>query len=395
MAAALSAFHLRIPVVHVEAGLRTGGLNLTPFPEELNRQVISTHRRPALRADLGEPGEPGPREHPGQPRSSSPATPASTPFSGPRQIDVEFANPELQALHDSDSARRRRSPPTAARTGATGLSGIADGVRRLAEADPEVHFVLPVHPNPAVAETLTELLSGRDNVLLTEPLGYATFSRLLARADAGDHRLGRGSGRGAVARQAGAGHPREHRADGGGRGRHAAPGRRRPRPHLPRGRAPARRPGRLRGDGGRRKPLRRRPGRRAHRRARSSTSSSAASRRASSAPATAARRSPRPPDSTSRPASSAPPWSPPTRVRRPSAPGDGSGRSSDGRARPPVRGAAAAWAAVFYFCFAVIVAMFAWTAILFVRGSRAARHAAAGPGRRHRRASPGSSWSPP
>ena len=41
MAAALAAFHLRIPVMHVEAGLRTGGLNLTPFPEELNRRLIS------------------------------------------------------------------------------------------------------------------------------------------------------------------------------------------------------------------------------------------------------------------------------------------------------------------------------------------------------------------
>ena len=51
MSAALSAFHLRIPVMHVEAGLRTGGNNLTPFPEELNRQLISMHRRSALRAD--------------------------------------------------------------------------------------------------------------------------------------------------------------------------------------------------------------------------------------------------------------------------------------------------------------------------------------------------------
>ncbi|HEY4779379.1 MAG TPA: UDP-N-acetylglucosamine 2-epimerase, partial [Solirubrobacterales bacterium] len=42
MAASLSAFHLHIPVMHVEAGLRTGGSNLSPFPEELNRQVIST-----------------------------------------------------------------------------------------------------------------------------------------------------------------------------------------------------------------------------------------------------------------------------------------------------------------------------------------------------------------
>ena len=41
LAAALAAFHLRIPVMHLEAGLRTGGSNLTPFPEELNRQLIS------------------------------------------------------------------------------------------------------------------------------------------------------------------------------------------------------------------------------------------------------------------------------------------------------------------------------------------------------------------
>ena len=40
-AAALAGFHLRIPVAHVEAGLRTGGSNLSPFPEELNRQLIS------------------------------------------------------------------------------------------------------------------------------------------------------------------------------------------------------------------------------------------------------------------------------------------------------------------------------------------------------------------
>jgi hypothetical protein len=42
MAAALAAFHLHVPVLHVEAGLRTGGNNRTPFPEELNRQLISS-----------------------------------------------------------------------------------------------------------------------------------------------------------------------------------------------------------------------------------------------------------------------------------------------------------------------------------------------------------------
>ena len=42
MAASLSSCHLQSPVMHVEAGLRTGGNNLVPFPEELNRRVIST-----------------------------------------------------------------------------------------------------------------------------------------------------------------------------------------------------------------------------------------------------------------------------------------------------------------------------------------------------------------
>jgi UDP-N-acetylglucosamine 2-epimerase (non-hydrolysing) len=180
MAAALSAFHLRIPVVHVEAGLRTGGLNLTPFPEELNRRVISTvaglHFAPTS-ANL----ENLVRENIPVSRVYVTGNTGIDALQWSSKIDVRFANPELQALHDSDSrvvvvtAHRREN-------WGDGLRGIANGVLRLAEGNPDVHFVLPVHPNPAVAETLTEILSGRDNVLLTEPLGYATFSRLLARA---------------------------------------------------------------------------------------------------------------------------------------------------------------------------------------------------------------------
>lgn len=181
MAAALSAFHLRIPVVHVEAGLRTGGLNLTPFPEELNRQVVSTVA--ALHfAPTSENMENLVREDIPASRVFVTGNTGIDALHWAAGIEVRFANPELQALHDSDSrvvvvtAHRREN-------WGDGLRGIAEGICRLATANPEVHFVLPVHPNPAVRETLTELLSGRDNVLLTEPLGYATFSRLLARAD--------------------------------------------------------------------------------------------------------------------------------------------------------------------------------------------------------------------
>jgi UDP-N-acetylglucosamine 2-epimerase (non-hydrolysing) len=180
MAASLSAFHLRIPVMHVEAGLRTGGSNLTPFPEELNRQVISTiaalHFAPTsanlqnlVREDI--------------PVEQVFVT-GNTGIDALRwasQMDVKFANPELQALHDGDSrivvvtAHRREN-------WGDGLRGIAEGIARLARDQRDVHFVLPVHPNPRVREVLTERLTGLDNVLLTEPLGYATFARLLGRA---------------------------------------------------------------------------------------------------------------------------------------------------------------------------------------------------------------------
>ncbi len=180
MAAALSAFHMRIPVMHIEAGLRTGGNNLTPFPEELNRQLITCI------ADLN--FAPTAKNLENLINENVPVgqifVTGNTGIDSlhwASKIDVRFANPELQALHDSE---RRIVVITAHRreNWGDGLVAIAEGVKRLAGTDPDVSYVLPVHPNPAVREVLTEHLSGLDNVLLTEPLGYATFSRLLARS---------------------------------------------------------------------------------------------------------------------------------------------------------------------------------------------------------------------
>jgi len=180
MAAALAAFQLRIPVMHVEAGLRTGGNNLMPFPEEMNRQVISTvaamHFAPT-QANLQNLV----RENVPVDQIFVTGNTGIDALHWASQIDVKFANPQLQALHDGDSrlvvitAHRREN-------WGDGLRGIAEGVARLAAHDPAVDFVLPVHPNPRVREVLTERLTGLDNVLLTEPLGYATFARLLGRA---------------------------------------------------------------------------------------------------------------------------------------------------------------------------------------------------------------------
>jgi UDP-N-acetylglucosamine 2-epimerase (non-hydrolysing) len=180
MAAAMAAFHLRIPVMHVEAGLRTGGPNNTPFPEELNRQLISCIASLHF--------APTPTNLQNLIRENIPVgqifVTGNTGIDTLRwasRIDAHFANPKLQALRDGDArvvtvtAHRREN-------WGDGLVGIAEGVARLARAEPDVHFVLPLHPNPVVRGTLSERLSGLDNVLLSEPLGYATFAQLLARS---------------------------------------------------------------------------------------------------------------------------------------------------------------------------------------------------------------------
>jgi UDP-N-acetylglucosamine 2-epimerase (non-hydrolysing) len=180
MAAALSAFHLRIPVMHVEAGLRTGGNNLTPFPEELNRQLISSiaglHFAPTWK-NL----ENLVRENVPVGQIFVSGNTGIDALQWASSIDVRFANARLQALVDGErplvvvTAHRREN-------WGEGLAGIADGVRRLARAEPGVDFVVPVHPNPRVHDTLVGELSAIENVLLTDPLGYATFARLLARS---------------------------------------------------------------------------------------------------------------------------------------------------------------------------------------------------------------------
>jgi UDP-N-acetylglucosamine 2-epimerase (non-hydrolysing) len=179
MASALAAFHLRIPVMHVEAGLRTGGLNLTPFPEELNRQVISCiacmHFAPTS-ANL----ESLIRENTPVEQVFVTGNTGIDALRWASQLKIPFDDPKLQAVYDGEervvivTAHRREN-------WSSGLDGIAAGVGRLARSHPDVRFIVPLHPNPLVREKLGDPLSAHDNVLLIEPLGYALFARLLAR----------------------------------------------------------------------------------------------------------------------------------------------------------------------------------------------------------------------
>ena len=94
---------------------------------------------------------------------------------------MRFANPKLQEIHDCDkpvvvvTAHRREN-------WGAGLLGIAEGVAGFATSHPECSSCCLCIPTRRVGEVLTSRLSGLDNVLLTQPLGYATFARLLGRS---------------------------------------------------------------------------------------------------------------------------------------------------------------------------------------------------------------------
>ncbi len=181
MAAALAAFHLRIPVVHVEAGLRAGTLNRVPFPEELNRRLISRiasfHLAPTAvnQENLVREAIPFHLTY----RTGNTGIDA---LRWAAALDVPFADARVAELTDGDrglvivTAHRRENWEH-------GLADVAEGVHRIASRHPELDVIVPLHPNPLVHERLGDPLRGLDNVFLTEPLGYAQFARLLKRCD--------------------------------------------------------------------------------------------------------------------------------------------------------------------------------------------------------------------
>ena len=177
-AAALSAFDHKIPVGHVEAGLRTSDIR-EPFPEELNRRLISRvakwHYAPTERA----------REA----LLKEKVAPESIVVTGNTGIDSFLKTlstshkPSLPALTALDGKRvvlvtaHRRENIGAA------LERISAALIQLAAEFGDVMFVVPVHKNPEVAGIIEQKLSGAANILLTEPLDYPDLVWLMKIAE--------------------------------------------------------------------------------------------------------------------------------------------------------------------------------------------------------------------
>ncbi|MFD7000064.1 non-hydrolyzing UDP-N-acetylglucosamine 2-epimerase [Streptomyces mirabilis] len=178
-AGALAAFYSQIPVVHLEAGLRTGD-RYSPFPEEINRrlatQLASLHLAPTphARDNLLRDGVP----------------PSSVVVTGNTVIDAllwavgrkaHYGDP---ALADLDDTARRVLLVTAHRreSWGSGMESIGSALADLARAEPDLLIVLPLHPNPVVRAAILPQVAHIGSIRLTEPLAYGAFARLMNRA---------------------------------------------------------------------------------------------------------------------------------------------------------------------------------------------------------------------
>ena len=179
LCAALAAFYAKLPVGHVEAGLRTGDPH-EPFPEEMNRILtgrIATFHFAAT-------------EGAAQNLYREGVDPAAVAVTGNTGIDAVLHvkraleagrlvclngfNPDPSKKLIVVTAHRRESF-------GTGFDQICAALVRLARRD-DVEIVYPVHPNPSVLQTVRRHLTGRPNIALLDPMDYVPFVDLMCRA---------------------------------------------------------------------------------------------------------------------------------------------------------------------------------------------------------------------
>jgi len=170
LASALSAFYAKIPLGHVEAGLRTYDFE-RPWPEEMNRRLIDPICRWCF---------------------------APTPLSGGNLLGEHIpadrifvtGNTGIDALIDCRSRLKQRQASDGNSrmilvTGhrresfGDGFLGICSAIRRIVDERADVRVVYPVHLNPNVREPVFRLLSGNERIFLQEPVGYTEFVGLM------------------------------------------------------------------------------------------------------------------------------------------------------------------------------------------------------------------------
>ena len=184
MATSLAAFYQRIPVGHVEAGLRTGNL-YSPWPEEANRKLTGhlamyhfspteNSRQNLLRESL---------------RDDHIFVTGNTVIDALLWVrDRIMHNPELRSSLDQRypflDANKKLILVTGHRRESFGggFERICSALAEIALQHPDVQVVYPVHLNPNVSEPVNRILKGIDNIILIDPQDYLPFVYLMTRS---------------------------------------------------------------------------------------------------------------------------------------------------------------------------------------------------------------------
>ncbi|SEN42174.1 UDP-N-acetylglucosamine 2-epimerase (non-hydrolyzing) [Cryobacterium sp. TMT1-3] len=179
LAGALAGLHNQVPIIHVEAGLRSGN-NESPYPEEANRklvaQIASLHLAPT-------PGNSANLIREGI-RESCIVVTGNTIVDALEWGMNNLAGYGDPALEDLDQDPRKVIVATTHRRESQGqpMAEIAGALFDIAQND-QVRIVVPLHLNPLVRGVMIPVLSGLENVTLVDPLPYLSFCRLLVRSD--------------------------------------------------------------------------------------------------------------------------------------------------------------------------------------------------------------------
>ena len=169
-ACALAAFYLKVPVIHIEAGLRSHDI-FSPFPEEWSRIAIDTLSDYCFaptelsRKNLIESGK----------SEKSIFCVGNTVTDALRytlreDYDSELLIPEKKLILFTCHRRESIGAP---------MINMCKAVRRIVEGFSDTYVICPMHPNPSVRALIVPLLSGIPNIILSEPLSLFNFHNIL------------------------------------------------------------------------------------------------------------------------------------------------------------------------------------------------------------------------
>lgn len=186
MGAGIASFNRQIPVIHLEAGLRSGDIN-SPFPEEANRkltsQIAALHLAPTSTSKDNLVREAVSENDIVVTGNSV----IDTLMFAAENFQVDFEDDRLQSLRaaKAEGTAGRVLLVTAHRRENLGsaMEDIGAAVAELARKYPDLTVVFPIHKNPKVRAAIRPAVGDLENVFLIEPLAYAEFTQVLGLAD--------------------------------------------------------------------------------------------------------------------------------------------------------------------------------------------------------------------